>query len=58
MMTKYIPLFEKKKRIKLNEKYLLLFLAMHTNITTSDELILIEFKLLQVTSHKKLSTFI
>ena len=31
---------------------------MHTNITTSDELILIEFKLLQVTSHKKLSTFI
>ena len=58
MMTKYIPLFEKTKRIKLNEKYLLLFLAMHTNITTSDELILIEFKLLQVTSHKKLSTFI
>ena len=58
MMTKYIPLFEKKKRIKLNEKYLLLFLAMHTNISTSDELILIEFKLLQVTSHKKLSTFI
>ena len=57
-MTKYIPLFEKTKRIKLNEKYLLLFLAMHTNITTSDELILIEFKLLQVTSHKKLSTFI